>query len=202
MGNKIITGNHYDKYNSKNFLVKFIMNKYFFTLNSYLNRIKFNEILEIGCGEGNIIDFVKNKFKNISVTGYDIDESLIASLKKRYEKDSFGIKYLDSKDFSEKKKYDLVLCLEVLEHIKNYPAALKNLSKIKSNYVLISVPNEPFFRLANVCRFKYLSRFGNTPGHVNNFSYFGFKKLIRKYFPNQKLFFKNCLIWNFVLIKK
>ena len=44
--------------------------------------------------------------------------------------------------------------------------------------MIITVPNEPLWRILNILRFKYLKDFGNTPGHVNHFSKEKLKKII------------------------
>ena len=132
---------------------------------------------------------------------FDIDEKLLKSIKTEFPKVNTKTIYLD-KETDLKNEYDLALFLEVLEHIEDYENALKNISKMKFKYLLISVPNEPFFRGANLARLKYVKRLGNTPGHVNNFSYFKFRKLIKKYFSNDKVEFKICYIWNFAFIRR
>jgi 2-polyprenyl-3-methyl-5-hydroxy-6-metoxy-1,4-benzoquinol methylase len=204
MGNKkekIITGNYFDKYSSKNILVKYAMRKYFNTFEELLKEIKAKKILEVGCGEGEIINYLKKKFPKAEYNGFEIENKLIKKLSKRFPKDKFERVFLDSSKFNLIKRYDLVLCLEVLEHIKAYDKSLENLASIKAKHIIISVPNEPFFRIANVLRFKYLKNLGNTPGHMNNFNYLKFKKIIKNKFPDKVIKFKNALIWNFAYIK-
>lgn len=197
--NKIITGNYFDKYHSKNPLIRHAVNKYLAALGGFLDKIKMEKILDLGCGEGEIIKFLKQKYKPAYVKAYDIDVGLLKDLKKQFPSYDFEIRYLE-KDLVEHEEYDLVLCLEVLEHIKEHKQALTNIKKIKAPYFIFSVPNEPFFRLANLARFKYVKRLGNTPGHINNFTYSQFKKLIKQTFPNSQINFKNCLIWNFAFL--
>lgn len=193
-------GNYFNKYGSNNSLIKYVVNKYLNTLNYFLEQIKVEKVLDLGCGEGAIIKFLKNKYKNIYIKGYDIDNALIKNLKQKFPGHDFKIGYLE-KDLAESQEYDLVLCLEVLEHIQEYKQALENIKRIKTSYLIFSVPNEPFFRFANLARLKYLKRLGNTPGHLNNFTYFQFKKLIKQTFLNHEINFKNCLIWNFAFVK-
>ena len=81
---------------------------------------------------------------------------------------------------SKKTLYDLVVSTEVLEHLDNPLRALKELSRISNRYIIISVPNEPLWRIANVVRLKYLSAFGNTPGHINHWSKASFSMLAKK----------------------
>lgn len=194
-----ITGNYFNKYKSKNPLVKFIMGKYFNTLFKCLDDLKFKTVLDMGCGEGEILKVLKDKHPKIKGLGLDIDRHMIKQIK--IPDFTFDTKYLDTDSFSVD-AYDLVLCLEVLEHIENYELALKNLNKINTKALVISVPNEPFFRLSNLLRLKYIHRWGNTPGHVNNFTITKFKRIIRTHFNNDSIEFYNSWIWNFALIKR
>jgi 2-polyprenyl-3-methyl-5-hydroxy-6-metoxy-1,4-benzoquinol methylase len=197
---KIISGNYFNKYKSKNILVKFVMKKYFKTLQKLIGKTSKNKILDLGCGEGEIIRFLIKRYNVQRVTGIDIDPVIINNLKKEHPSFKFYKLFLDE-NIKIKGIYDLSLCLEVLEHIPNYKKAIKNISTINTKKLIISVPNEPFFRLANIFRLKYLSSLGNTPGHVNNFSYFKFKKLIRQNFKNKRITFKCCYLWLFAVIE-
>lgn len=64
--------------------------------------------------------------------------------------------------------YDLVLCLEVLEHLPEPERALAELRRVSRAGVILSVPHEPFFRLGNVLRGKNLGRLGDPPDHVQH----------------------------------
>ncbi len=64
--------------------------------------------------------------------------------------------------------FELVLCLEVLEHVPHPLAALAELRRVASRRCLISVPHEPSFRLATFLRGKHLRQWGNHPEHVHS----------------------------------
>lgn len=198
---KVITGNFFNKYESNNPLVKFVMGKYFGAIRYYLDGIKFDSMIDLGCGEGEIIRWTRENYGKKKTKACDIDNILLANIKKEFPDVKTDTIYLD-KETDTKNSYDLALLLEVLEHIEDYEAVLKNISKMKFKYLLISVPNEPFFRGSNLARLKYVKRLGNTPGHVNNFTYLKFRLLIKKYFKDDLIEFKICWIWNFAFIKR
>jgi ubiquinone/menaquinone biosynthesis C-methylase UbiE len=77
--------------------------------------------------------------------------------------------------------FDLVLCCEVLEHLEDPEAALVELTRVTRGAVLLSVPNEPVWRLSNMARAKYLTRFGNTMGHIQHWTRWGFLRLVRRH---------------------
>lgn len=63
-----------------------------------------------------------------------------------------------------------MICSEVMEHLEYPEKALDMLKSVSSEYILLSVPNEPIWRILNVCRGKYLRQLGNTPGHIQHWS--------------------------------
>jgi ubiquinone/menaquinone biosynthesis C-methylase UbiE len=75
-------------------------------------------------------------------------------------------------------QFDLVLTMEVLEHLEDPQRALREIARVSRRYVIASVPNEPVWRILNMLRGAYLKDFGNTPGHVQHFSPRAFRRLL------------------------
>ena len=95
-------------------------------------------------------------------------------------------------------KFDLILCLEVLEHLFFPNKALKEISQRFSGYYIFSVPNEPWYRLTRLFRFrKDIMRFGNHPEHINTWSSGSFCRLIKKYFIIDQILTPS--VWTIVL---
>ena len=67
----------------------------------------------------------------------------------------------------EDNSFDAVGCFEVLEHQVDPVPALKELARVAKKHVIISVPHEPYFCLANVARGKNLDirPRGSDPDH-------------------------------------
>ncbi|MGH9212347.1 MAG: class I SAM-dependent methyltransferase [Acidimicrobiales bacterium] len=65
---------------------------------------------------------------------------------------------------------DLVLCIEVLEHLPTVAPAVAELARVCGGRCVVSVPWEPWFRLGNLGRGKNVRRFGNDPEHVHAFN--------------------------------
>ena len=66
--------------------------------------------------------------------------------------------------------FDLVLAIEVLEHVPDPAAALAEIARVARRDIIVSVPREPIWRVANLARGKYIGALGNTPGHINHWS--------------------------------
>jgi len=70
----------------------------------------------------------------------------------------------------------------VLEHLDRPSEALKELARVTRRWAIISVPNEPLWRVMNFARGTYLKEWGNTPGHINHWTPWGFRKFVRQSF--------------------
>ena len=183
-------GNYYDKYGSKNPIVKKLMKGFFSALDSMLDASGFTvnggSCLEAGCGEGNVTahidDCIRNMKKGASFTAFDISEKLIEENSKAYPDIGFFshniYEPLDEAVLPGNKRFDLIVCSEVLEHLEEPEKALKNLLNYGDRFIL-SVPREPIWRVLNMARGKYISQLGNTPGHIQHYSYGSFLKMLK-----------------------
>lgn len=79
------------------------------------------------------------------------------------------------------RSFDLVVCMEVLEHLDEPARGLRELCRVSAGWLLLSVPDEPLFRGANFLRGKNVGALGNDPGHVNHWSAAGFLRFVSVY---------------------
>lgn len=82
---------------------------------------------------------------------------------------------------------DLTLCTEVLEHLPRPEPAVAELARITRGVCLVSVPWEPWFRLGNLARGKNVSRLGNDPEHVQQFSRASLRRLLVQSFESVRV---------------
>lgn len=137
-------------------------------------------VLEVGCGPGESSLRLKEILGERHFEVSEFDERLVGKLKEfKPELNAIQESVYDMKRADG--SFDCVFLLEVLEHLEDVETALKELFRVSSRYVVVSVPNEPFWCMTNMARFKYLSSFGNTPGHINHWSPGALKKLIGQY---------------------
>lgn len=106
------------------------------------NRSDIKSFLDVGCGAGELACTLAEK----GINGIAVDFSEAAIEVASSMRDSRGIKKTDLQfklgglENVSGKQYDLVSCLEVLEHIENDRKFLKELVDYSKKYVLISVP--------------------------------------------------------------
>jgi len=102
-----------------------------------INKINPSTILEVGCGSGDLAERLSSKY---DYTGIDINEHNIESLKKSVPNGNFIC--INLFKFKSEKKFDLLICSEVIEHVKNDYAFIKRLSNYikKGGFLLLSTP--------------------------------------------------------------
>ena len=121
----IPTGNTYDKYGSTNPIEQRMMRGFFAALDRFLDRTAPTRIFEIGIGEGIVTSRVIERFAGVPVIGLDLpDEELATQWQSRDLSCAFGD--AGSLPFPDD-AFDLVLAIEVFEHLPDPSAAMAEL---------------------------------------------------------------------------
>jgi SAM-dependent methyltransferase len=134
-------------------------------------------VLDAGCGEGIVAGWLSGALPDSALTGVDARPEAIAEFWRRNPGLEAEIGDLYALPFGDD-EFDLVLAIEVLEHLDRPRAALRELVRVSARSLILTVPHEPFFRAGNLARGRYLRRLGSTPGHVNNWTRRGFLELV------------------------
>jgi len=138
-------------------------------------------ILDVGCGEGIIPRQLRLLWPSANFHGLDINPELLLvarTLVSDMQCISGSVYALPWREGA----YDLVCCTEVLEHLKNPELAISEIMRVGKKYFLFSVPNEPWWRIANIARGAYLPEWGNPPGHLNHWTRVQFIRLLSRFF--------------------
>ncbi len=170
---------NFRKYTSKNPLQKLLIDNFFNNLLAAIKDLKVDSILDVGCGEGFTLQRLYENKIGKRLEGLDHQKIAIEIGRKIHPhlKLETGTIYdLSFKDNS----FDLVMATEVLEHLEDPKKALKELVRVSKKYLLLSVPNEPFFMIANLLRGKNLSRWGNDIEHIQHWTSAGFQRFAEK----------------------
>jgi len=195
-----IAGNYYDKYASRNPIVRALMQGFFNALDDLITASKAHSFMEIGCGEGHISARYAARGLGPIMAG-DIDPDITASAARAYG--HLGIQFtpLDMMNLNSEvvKATPLLLACEVFEHLPQPEEALEALAAHQPKQVILSVPREPIWRAMNMARGKYWPAFGNTPGHLNHWSKSGFLRFVTTYFDIIAV--RSPLPWTLVLCR-
>jgi 2-polyprenyl-3-methyl-5-hydroxy-6-metoxy-1,4-benzoquinol methylase len=180
----IVIGNTYDKYGSRNPIVKWMMNGFNAALTDLVAKTEPETIHEIGCGEGYWV--LRWNEQGLRARGCDFSRDVIEIAHENAINRGLPTSIFDSRSIYEltadQDSADLVVCCEVLEHLENPEAGLQALQRVTKRRLIISVPQEPLWCALNLARGKYIARWGNTPGHIQHWSKSDFVQLVSKYF--------------------
>ena len=173
---EVPTGNTYDKYASKNPVERRLMAGFFRSMDLALPRTSPARILEVGVGEGEVTARLAERWPDAFFTAVDLPDPELAQ---HWSAATFAPIFGDigRLPFADD-TFDLVLAIEVLEHVTSPALALREIARVARRDVVLSVPREPIWRAANLARGKYLSDRGNTPGHINHWSSKSFSQLV------------------------
>lgn len=183
---EVIAGNLYNKYTSKNPIVKKIMDNYLSSLDDCLNKVEINSALDVGCGEGHLTNYIKRKKRISEIQGVDSSEIVVKEASISYPDIPFFVESVYDLHYQDN-SFDIVIALEILEHLGFPAVALKEIKRVAKEYCLFSVPREPLWRILNLTRAKYIRNFGNTPGHLQNWRCSEFIELLEKEFSIIKI---------------
>jgi len=187
------------RYSTRNPISAYLVKNFFGCLRQMLLQTGARRVLEIGCGEGFVTNLAKETLSPELLIGSDYSSQWLARAKKFHPDSQFMV--IDARKIPFKDgAFDLVLAIEVLEHVEGPEAALDEIARVASNRAIISVPNGVIWRLGNMARGKYFSSFGNTPGHINEWSKRAFRRFLERRF--EILEHKAPFPWQIALLKK
>lgn len=161
-------GNVYDKYHTRNPIARRLMRGFLNSVTTMFQSVRPCRVLEVGCGEGHLSNHLLNSVSSIThIEACDL--SLDRVVNEYRSRISFRVGSAYDLTYPSG-SFDLVACCEVLEHLEDPEAAMKELARVAKGFVLVSTPREPIWRILNLARGKYWSSLGNTPGHIQHFS--------------------------------
>ena len=187
---------------------KMLLDNYFTSVESLFNESHIAQrasatAVEIGCGEGFSTQRLRTILpETIHLSASEFVEELVPSAQERnpnvpiIQESIYETTHADN-------SFDLVFLLEVLEHLDHPDAALKELARIlkPDGFLILGVPREPMWCALNLARGKYITRLGNTPGHLNHWSTAALKQTISSQF-GPVLAQRTPLPWTQVLARK
>jgi 2-polyprenyl-3-methyl-5-hydroxy-6-metoxy-1,4-benzoquinol methylase len=175
----IVTGNTYDKYGSSNPVVRRLMASFERTLDELLDRAGPSSLLDVGCGEGVLVQRWARRLGGARIVGIDLEEESIQAGWAQHPAPNLEYRAMEAENLPfAADEFDVASAIELLEHVPEPEHTLAEMARCAGRYLLVSVPREPLWRILNVARGAYWSELGNTPGHVNHWSKRSFVHLL------------------------
>jgi len=185
-------------YLSSNPFIQYLIKRLLKKIAGLMNEINSTSLLtlDIGCGEGYMIEYLYLQQVVGSYIGVDLDLKRIACAATYYPVCKYMAADVIALAFKSN-TFDCILSAEMLEHVRNPIKAMEEIKRVAkpSAYLIISVPNEPLFRWCNLLRGKYWRRGGRTPAHVNFWKPSEIKKLLRQYCEIEKEHILSTFPW-------
>jgi SAM-dependent methyltransferase len=164
--------------------LRWLLSRFFKEVESALAVARPATLLDVGCGEGAVTSQLAG-FTDAKVIGVD-HEDLAANWPARTtEKLTFQIGSGYELPFADE-TFDCVCALEVLEHVANPSRMLAEMRRVSARWLLLSVPDEPTWRIVHMLAGRDIRALGNTPGHINHWSrrrftrFVGFHATVRR----------------------
>lgn len=211
--------NHYSYhlYNSKSFFIRYYAYLPFIYSLKKIDISEYSHVLELGCADGPFLPTLNQYTKNM--IAIDINEDSIREsklLNKILKLKQINLLCSDGRALPFKdKSFDLIFCLEVLEHIKNIKQIVNEIYRIlrKNGILICTIPIEigpsllirtllskylkfkrPTFTRKELFKNIFLKRTGKRTEYMGymghkNFDWRLVKKEIKRFFENLKIKF-------------
>lgn len=169
------------KHDSRNPVLRALLGHFTRTLCRVVGELRPRTVFDVGCGEGYMLEALRGSGLSAELVGVDLNPDAIAAARARLG-DAALLEVGDARQIAGDRRFDVVLMLEVLEHLEDPAAMLEVLTELTTGHVVLSVPHEPLFRALNLLRGHHLRRLGNHPEHIGQFTRAGFLGLVGRHF--------------------
>ena len=191
------------KHESRNPIQRLVIARFHRRVVEVVQRLQPRTVLEVGCGEGYVLQALVRAGVRAELHGVDLDATAVREARARLGRHA-TVEVADARQLAAPegplgagRRFDLVLMLEVLEHLSDPAAMLPVLEALADPHVLLSVPQEPWFSGLNVLRGRHLRGLGNHPEHLQRFSRAAFVEFVARRFEIVAV--PRCFPWTMVL---
>jgi hypothetical protein len=122
----------------------------------WIERLDFADVLDAGCAQPFLLQEILARH-TVAGFGCDLSEPVIEANRALLPDCSFRTLDLTAETWPGGRRFDLVVCSEVLEHLGDWRAAVGNLARMTRKHLLITVPGGP------------LRAMDRTVGHLQHF---------------------------------
>ncbi|MEM2908691.1 MAG: class I SAM-dependent methyltransferase [Candidatus Bilamarchaeaceae archaeon] len=161
-----------EMYKSKNPIIRYFHNRRLDMIVKLLGDTAGKKILDVGCGDGFLLDKLRGK-----LFGVDVSPKRVKTAKERLG-DKATIIIADARKLPFRDQFfDVVVCSEVLEHIRNPDLVISEIFRVTKNggVAIITVPNEQIMCLGRLLMLKFPIK---IPDHINSFKIADIERII------------------------
>jgi SAM-dependent methyltransferase len=104
-----------------------------------LKRLSFTSVCDVGCGEGTLLSMIAERYPSVTLGGCEFSATALQSARELLPQAKlFSLDLL--KDDVSGIEYDLLLSVQVLEHLSDDLGALERMRKMCKGTLIVSVP--------------------------------------------------------------
>lgn len=182
---------NYRKHTAANPLQRALIDRFHRRIVGEIAALGPESFLDAGCGEGFVARRVLAAVPGLELTGCDVSSEALDVAREAIPQGRFVPGSVAELPFADR-EFDVVGCFEVLEHLPGElpRKALAEIARVTRRAVVLSVPHEPLFSLANAARGKNLDvrPRGSDPDHHQFWSRGAFGDLVGERFAVRTLF--------------
>lgn len=128
------------------------------------NKISVDRICEVGCGTGQILLALEGAFPTASLSGYEISpQAFRRALPKETPRTKF---YLTDLLAERDRHFDLVLAIDVMEHVEDYISFIRRLREL-GTYTIFHIPLD--LSAQSILRAWPIAELRRNVGHIQYF---------------------------------
>ncbi|MEK6250923.1 MAG: class I SAM-dependent methyltransferase [Actinomycetota bacterium] len=176
----MVESSNYAKFQTRNPVVRRLIDRFYARIGEIVARLRPNSVLDAGCGEGETIARLAGLLP-ARVAAVDLSAEAVEFTARRFPAVEVTRESVLELPF-EDGAFELVICLEVLEHLEDPRAAIAELARGSNRDDVVSVPHEPWFRLGSMLRGKHLHDLGDHPEHISHWNRASLRPLLESEF--------------------
>jgi ubiquinone/menaquinone biosynthesis C-methylase UbiE len=181
---------NYRKHTAANPLQRALIDRFHRRIAAAVQSLQPRTMLDAGCGEGFVARRLLAAMPDLTLTGCDVFPGALAVAARNNPAATFVPGSVVELPFADN-AFDVVGCFEVLEHLPgDLPRqALVEFARVARRGVVLSVPHEPAFSLANAARGKNLDvrPRGSDPDHRQFWSQRAFGAMVDEHLTIETL---------------
>jgi SAM-dependent methyltransferase len=156
--------NNHNKWEFDNSLYQKHLELYLDKMYAHLKSTGAKNVLDVGCGEGIVYRAMRERGYSGKWAGFDFSAEAVEFAKVASPEAEWRTASAYEIPFPDK-SFELIFSSQVFEHLPNPAGPLKECARVAQQFLLLSVPLEPYFR--TITWLSVHLKIGGDPGHVN-----------------------------------
>jgi SAM-dependent methyltransferase len=118
-------------------------------------------VLLLGCGAGSTVRRLRRRAPTCSIVGLDLDPNAVAACASRDPQGTYRVSDIETDGLGERESVDLVIALDVLEHLKDDSGVVERAAAVLKPHglLVVNVPAHPWLFSAHDAHLGHVRRY-------------------------------------------